>query len=498
MNVVWKPLPGSQSLSLTAPVNHLLLHGTRGGGKTDVQPMRFRKHVGQGYGQFWRGIIFDREYKSLDDIIAKTKRHFPKFGDGAKFLSGQGQYAWKWPTGEELLFRVMKNPDDYLKYHGQEFPFIGFNELTKWPTSDCYELIQSCNRSGFVPDKHSPDLLKPLPDIPLEVVSTTNPSGPGHNWVKRRFIDPVSNGQVLKRSSTVFNPRTQKEEVITKTQVAIFSSYKENIYLPPEYVMDLQSITDPNKKKAWLEGDWDVSAGGALDDIWDSKVHILDRFVIPKGWRLTRSFDWGSSHPFSTGWWGISNGEEVMVGGKKMCFPKGSLIRCAELYGAEDRAGDTYGHNTGVKWSARKVAQRQKQTEEELLMLGWIYKKPAPGPADSQIYAVNESESGCIGDLMAQEGIKWTPADKRAGTRKNGLQMMRDMLENAVKGEGPGLYVMRNCQAFINTVPVIPRDSKDPDDVDTEAIDHVYDDARYMVLDARPELAKAINVGFVS
>ena len=99
---------------------------------------------------------------------------------------------------------------------------------------------------------------------------------------------------------------------------------------------------------------------------------------------------------------------------------------------------------------------------------------------------------------MAKEGIKWTPADKRPGTRKNGLQIMRDMLENAVKGEGPGLYVMRNCQAFINTVPIIPRDTDDPDDVDTEAIDHIYDATRYMCLDARPDFAKAVNVEFTS
>jgi hypothetical protein len=60
-------------------------------------------------------------------------------------------------------------------------------------------------------------------------------------------------------------------------------------------------------------------------------------------------------------------------------------------------------------------------------------------------------------------------------------------------GEGPGLYVMRNCKAFINTVPVLPRSEKDPDDVETTAIDHCYDEARYMVLDARPELVKDLG-----
>jgi hypothetical protein len=40
------------------------------------------------------------------------------------------ELRWVWPTGEELLFRFGKEESDYWDYHGQEFPFIGFNELT--------------------------------------------------------------------------------------------------------------------------------------------------------------------------------------------------------------------------------------------------------------------------------------------------------------------------------------------------------------------------------
>jgi hypothetical protein len=53
--------------------------------------MRFRRNVGVGYGAFWRGVIFDREYKNLDDLVNKSRRWFnsirrrgalPKFGAG--------------------------------------------------------------------------------------------------------------------------------------------------------------------------------------------------------------------------------------------------------------------------------------------------------------------------------------------------------------------------------------------------------------------------------
>jgi hypothetical protein len=51
---------------------------------------------------------------------------------------------------------------------------------------------------------------------------------------------------------------------------------------------------------------------------------------------------------------------------------------------------------------------------------------------------------------------------------------MRTMLAEANKErpEGPALYVTDRCTQFIRTVPSLPRDSKDLDDVDTNAEDH--------------------------
>lgn len=505
--VVWSPLAGSQTLALNAPVNHILFEGTRGSGKTDVQLMKYRRYVGLGYGQHWRGIILDRQYKSLDDLISKSKRWFPQFGDSAQFLSSQSQLKWVWPGGEELLFRHMDSEEDYSQYHGHEYAFIGWNELTKYPTSACYDIMMSTNRSSFVPTEHTPrgkddQYLtpdgEPLPPIPLVVFATSNPYGAGHNWVKHLFIDAAPPGKVIRRVTRIFNPRTQQEEDSVKTQVRIFGSYRENRFLTPEYISDLENITDPNRRKAWLDGDWDIVAGGALDDVWDSDVHILPRFSIPPGWRITRSMDWGSSHPFSVAWWALANGEEVQVGPATRAFPKGTLIRVAELYGAANRGGMVFGHNKGTKLSAQKLARAVRDYEAELIMLGWIPGKAFPGPADNQIYDVTERESGSIASKMEKEGVYWVRSDKRSGSRVNGLQLIRDRLESAVERNGPGLFVMNNCKAFINTVPALPRDEKKIDDVDTDAEDHAYDDTRYMVLDETPDWATEVNLGLPS
>jgi hypothetical protein len=235
----------SQYYAYYLPVDHIFFTGTRGPGKTDTQLMRFRRKVGLGYGHFWKGVIFDREYKNLGDIIGKSKRWFPQFNDGAEFKESTSALKWVWPTGEELLFRTVKRVDDYWAYHGHEYAFIGWNELCKYPTPDLYQKMMSVNRTSFVPEADTPteplyirvkikdkvtgkeeiklwcvhdrDKGILLPKIPLEVFSTGNPYGPGHNWVKRKFITPAPFGEVVRTRAMVFNPATQVEEEVTKT-----------------------------------------------------------------------------------------------------------------------------------------------------------------------------------------------------------------------------------------------------------------------------------------
>lgn len=500
LDTVWEPIPGSsQELALDTRCHHTLYHGARGPGKTITQLMRFRKRVGIGYGSYWRGIIFDREYKNLADLIAQSKRFFPRFGDGAKFLESASEYKWVWPTGEELLLRHAKKPSDYDNFHGHEYPFIGWNELTKYPTSELYDKMMSTNRSSFSPERDTPKRKdgtydtadgKPLPPIPLEVFSTTNPNGPGHNWVKLRFISCAQMGEVVRTEVAVFNPQTQKDDVVVKTQVAIFGSYRENIYLSPEYVAELEQITDPNLRAAWLMGSWDVNAGGAFDDLFKQSVHVLPRFAIPEGWHVDRSFDWGSSHPFSVGWWAEANGEEIeLPGGRIFCPPPGTLIQIAEWYGCE-----VLGTNKGTKMSAPDVALGVRDREIELMQGNWVAEQPRPGPADNQIRDVRESDVDTIEKKMSDKGVRWTRSDKSKGSRKNGFQLLRDRLEAAIKGEGPAIYFMSNCVASITLIPALPRDEKDLDDVDTDAEDHPYDMTRYRVLAGSNRAAKSLKV----
>lgn len=504
-SIVWQPIAGtSQELALDSRARHTLLCGTRGGGKTDTQLMKFRRYVGIGYGAYWRGVIFDKKYKNLDDLVNKSKRWFNQFEDGAQWHAATNSYKWSWPTGEELLFRVAEKEDDYWDYHGQEFPYVGWNELTKYPNGRLYAKMMSVNRTSFMPEEHTPKRLdkqgnfmgydtpdgKPLPELPLMIFSTTNPSGPGHNWVKNMFINPAPYGRVVTKTREVFNPRTQKYEDVLTKQVAIFSSYKENKYLTPEYISTLFDNDNPDVVRAWLTGSWDITSGGALDDLWKREVHILPRFPIPAGWRVDRAMDWGSSHPYSVGWFAEANGEEVILpNGKVFCPPAGSLIQIYELYGTKE-----IGSNVGLRTGSGELARQIKKVDQMLLAQGWIANSVRPGPADNQIANVNDKDTETIKDKMAYEGVLWEASDKSKGSRKQGLELIRERLTASINGEKPALYFFANCEATLATVPVIPRDEDDPDDVDTDTEDHVYDMIRYRVLKSANRLAKNVNI----
>jgi hypothetical protein len=51
--------------------------------------------------------------------------------------------------------------------------------------------------------------------------------------------------------------------------------------------------------------------------------------------------------------------------------------------------------------------------------------------------------------------------------------------------EEAGLFVFDTCKQFIETVPSIPRDQRDMDDVDTDCEDHIADESRYRCMTPR-------------
>lgn len=500
--ISWCAQPGSQEAFLGCDVTECLYEGTRGPGKTDALLADFYQHVGPdlrteeeieageeqtaGWGASWRGVLFRRTYPELQDVIDKSKRLFRKLCPEAKF--NEGKFIWEFPDGEKLFFRHFKRPSDYWSYHGHEYPWIAWEELTTWPDDKCFRSMFSCSRSS-------------MPGMPRKIRATTNPFGVGHNWVKIRYRLPVAPGRIL---GQLITDSTDEMGMAEPPRVAIHGALQENkvlLHADPEYISKLVAAA-PNAaaKRAWIYGDWDIVAGGMFDDIWyHARKHcVVPKFVVPQGWWIDRSFDWGSAKPFSVLWWAESNGEDlVFPDGRVMQTVRGDLFLIHEWYGWNGKP------NEGSKLTSAKIAEGIVLRE-----LRWgLRGRVRAGPADSAIFTETDEASVAKNmaspvriDGKAYNGVGWQPAVKGPGSRKQGWQLIRSRMENSMPKRGaprekPGIFIVDSCVQWRGHVPVLPRDEKDPDDVDTEAEDHDGDATRYRLSHVKKRARVGTAVG---
>lgn len=452
-------------------MREVLYEGTRGPGKTDALIMDYAQHVGQGFGADWNGIIFRRTFPELKDVIKKSNKWFPLIFPKARY--NKQDHCWTFPEGEKLWFGYIQRPEDYNQYHGHEYPFLGFEELTNWASDEMYLKMFSLNRSS-------------RPGVPLKIRATCNPYGPGHNWVKKRF-------RLKGKPTKTLHPIIREEN--KPTRIAIHGHLLENKLLhhaDPTYMDTLRaSSNNPAQLEAWIHGNWDVTSGGMFDDLWNWDIHQVPDIPasqIPEGWKIDRAYDHGQSKPFSLGWYAESDGNPILIRGRLLGAVKGDLFRIGEWYGWNGK------DNEGLRMSARKIAQGIKERGEQM----GLWSRCQKGYADSAIFNESEVENGrSVAGDMREEGVKWRPVDKRKGSRKQGWQKIRDMLEAAVPNEegyreNPGFFVTESCEHFFRTFVPIPRDEKDPDDVNTDVEDHIADEVRYR---CRAKAGNHYNVG---
>jgi len=378
-------------------------------------------------------------------------------------------------NGSKIHLCHCQNDSDVTKYQGAEIHVLLIDELTHF-AERVYRFLRGRCRLGGLPVPQN--FIGKLPMI----LCGSNPGGVGHTWVRKTFVNAAPPFEVVKQDKAEGGMLRQ----FIPAKLADNPTLMEN---DPEYLDRLEGLGDAALVRAMRDGDWNIVAGGALDDVWTERL-IKPRFKVPHSWRIDRSFDWGSSHPFSVLWWAQADGTEATLeDGSKFAPPRGSIVLFHEWYGAK-------GPNEGLKMPPRDVAKGINLREASLIDGGWIAGKPKAGPADNQISAVNQPGTPTIADEMAGEGVRWQPSEKSPGSRKIGLELMRSRIREAGKDypENPAMYIMNHCVQAIDHLPVLPRDPKNPDDVDSSAEDHDYDAARYRVL-ASNDRPMNLNIG---
>ena len=494
IEVTWAPQAGSQAAFLESTEIEVLFAGTRAGcGKTDALLMSFAMDVGRGWGPSLKGIIVRQTHPMLKEVIAKSKRWFPRLFPGAFY--NEIKYRWEFPDGETLVFDHLLDVTDFRRYLGQEYTFIGFEELITWPNLEPYRMMFSCLRSS-------------IPGIPLKMRSTTNPYGPSHNEIMERFhIAERKDGEILgPLIADDFDELGHK----LPSRRCIFGHISENKLLmkvDPNY-LDRLLAGAPSESllKAWRDGDWNITAGGMFGDVWARhKDHILVQdFEVPDNWVITRAYDHGSSAPYCCLWFAKSNGENLTLpDGSVMATRRGDLFIVGELYGSS-------GHkNEGVNHPPHTII---KNIIEYELERGWRspdakHCRVRRGPADTGIWAetdgrpsiANEMEQSVIVRGQKFRGIIWEQADKIKGSRKQGWELMRQKLAACSPIEGyrefPGLFVCHIAKNWIRTVPWLQRDEKDMDDVPEHAEDHCAEATRFRLRYYEPSGSLTRRVG---
>jgi hypothetical protein len=432
---IWTPQPGAQLNAVMCTwCPELLYGGARGGGKTDFLLGDYYQDV-PTYGQHWRGCIFRRSLPELDDIISRSLALFTQ--TGADY--SKTRKLWTFKNGATLRFRHLERDEDAQKYQGHSYSFLGFDEVGNFPSIDPVLKIFACLRSAH--------------DIPTKRIRlTANPGGPGHSWVKARYIDPAPRGL-----APILDPISNIERIYIPSRVT------DNLILmrqDPMYVARLQQVGSAELVRAWLDGDWNAVQGAYFGEF--GAQHIIRPFTIPDHWLRFGCFDWGSASPYCYLWCAVSDGT---ISG----IPKDAIVVYREDYGQGD-------DGKGRKWTAEQVAEHilSMQTKGET-----IYSVGDPS-------MFKEDGGPSIAERMAKVGLRMRPADNK---RIAGWDAIRQRLKGTFDdyaGENrPLLYIADVCKHLVRTLPNLQHDSRHPEDLDTTAEDHAADALRYGVM-SRP------------
>ena len=447
-NIIFQPNKGPQTNFLASVEREVLYGGAAGGGKSYallVDPLRYASNAN------FNGLLLRRRSDELRELVWKSQELYPKVFKSAKWSERKSQ--WTFPSGSRLWFTYLDREDDVLRYQGQAFTWIGFDELTQHPTPFAWDYMRSRLRSTD-------------PDLPLCMRATTNPGGPGHGWVKRMFIDPSPPDKSFiprdldTNQELVFPPAHKRAGEPLFYRRFIPATLKDNPYLYEDGTYEANLLSMPQQqRRQLLEGDWSIADGAAFPE-FRSSIHTCEPFEIPHNWTRFRSCDFGYSSFSAVHWFAIDPAYET-------------LIAYRELYVSKHTAKDL----------AIKILQLEQGEDIRY------------GVLDSSTWHSRGHTGPSIAEEMIAEGCRWRPSDRTGGSRIASKNRLHELLKIDEVIEQPKIIFFNTCRQIIADLQVIPTDPKGTDDIDPRyASDHAYDSVRYGIM-SRPRSKSVFDFG---
>lgn len=279
---LWRPHPGPQTEFLASPEFEVLYGGAAGGGKSDALLFGGLRQVDS---PAYRALLLRQSFPELRELMDRAAEFFPRLGGSWS----EQQKRWRFASGATFEFGYCASFMDVQRYQGQEFSYIAFDELGNVADPRVWTyLISRCR------PKH-PSL------IPM-MRASANPGGPGHGWLKRRFIDATDGGSRV---------HTEPETGLTRAFIPARVTDNPTILTRnPAYVAQLRSLPEMLRRQL-LEGDWSAGTGLALSEL-DRSVHLCDVFEPPAYWTRFGALDWGYTHPWVFTWYAADEDGNVV------------------------------------------------------------------------------------------------------------------------------------------------------------------------------------------